>query len=345
MQRAALESRELGWSVIPIAPMRKDRPLVKWAQYQNELPSDRDLTRWFQDPRTNMAVITGQVSNGLVIVDCDDAAPSTDWTETVVSKSGRQEGVGYHFFYRSQKKMTTSRFDWGEIRGEGAYTVMPPSIHPSGNPYSWYIAPSAAEIGLLPRDLVVEASSHTPSSSRSGRSQNANTNISSTSLDTAALPPNGSWSSYYCDPKAVLRVAEAIGVHAPLKTNFHCVLPGHEECNPSAVLYPNRKGFFVYVDNHVKDRHLVYTLPEVRASLAYRKPTKLHPKPQPGASEHSWKQVSCNPCRLMPSSSSTVPRRHEWSTKGFSLYSHANGTSITALRLRLLETSPQPGVG
>jgi hypothetical protein len=276
IQRAAFESRELGWSVIPIAPRRKDRPLVKWAQYQNELPSDRDLTKWFRDPRTNMAVITGQVSNGLVIVDCDDAAPSTDWTETVVSKSGREEGLGYHLFYRSPKKTATHRFDWGEIRGEGGYTVMPPSIHPSGNPYSWYIAPSESEIGLLPRDLVAEATPRTPYSSSGRRSENANTNTSSNSLDTAALPPEGSWSSYYCDPKAVLRVAEVMGVTAPLKTNFHCVLPGHDEFNPSAVLYPNRKGFFVYLDNHLRDRHLVYTLPEVRASLAYGKATTLN---------------------------------------------------------------------
>jgi hypothetical protein len=276
MQRAALESRELGWSVIPIAPKSKNRPLVKWTQYQRELPSQRELMKWFSDPRRNMAVISGQVSNDLVIVDCDDAAPNSDWTETVVSKSGREEGLGYHLFYRSPKKTATRRFGWGEIRGEGGYTVMPPSIHPSGNPYSWYISPSETEIARLPRDLLVEATSHSFTRRPGGRTRNTNTNTSSNSLDTVALPPEGSWSSYYCDPKAVLRVAEVMGVTAPLKTNFHCVLPGHDECNPSAVLYPNQKGFFVYLDNHVKDRHLVYTLPEVRASFAYETPTKLN---------------------------------------------------------------------
>jgi hypothetical protein len=72
-------------------------------------------------------------------------------------------------------------------------------------------------------------------------------------------------------------VAETMGIDVPLKQNFHCILPGHEECNPSAALCSNWRGFIVYFDNHVKDRRLVYTLSEVRASLAYGKPTRLNP--------------------------------------------------------------------
>jgi hypothetical protein len=45
VQRAALEARDRGWSVIPLAPRSKNQPRVKWARYQQELPSQRDVTR------------------------------------------------------------------------------------------------------------------------------------------------------------------------------------------------------------------------------------------------------------------------------------------------------------
>jgi Bifunctional DNA primase/polymerase, N-terminal len=178
MQRAGLQARERDWPVIPLAPGTKNRPLVEWTPYQTRLPTELELVRWFNDPTTNMAVITGQVSSGLIIVDCDDSAPDADWTQTVVSKSGREEGVGYHFFYRSIQEAQTQRFEWGEIRGERSYTVIPPSVHPSGKKYSWYISPDQESIGVLPKDLVAAASTvHHPARRQSGPTPNGNTYI------------------------------------------------------------------------------------------------------------------------------------------------------------------------
>ena len=57
-------------------------------------------------------------------------------------------------------------------------------------------------------------------------------------------------------------------------TSFHCILPGHQESNPSATLYRHpQSGVWLYKDHH-RDG-LCYTLADVRASLAAGEAVKL----------------------------------------------------------------------
>jgi hypothetical protein len=65
---------------------------------------------------------------------------------------------------------------------------------------------------------------------------------------------------------------------------FSCVLPGHEEAHPSASLHWDpHTGALQYRDWHAKNGVAWYTLPDVRASLAFGQALRLH-----GPSVATW---------------------------------------------------------
>ena len=68
--KAALYYREkLNYSVIPVGPNKK--PLVEWKEYQEILPSPGEIREWWlKYPEANIGVVTGKVSN-IVVVDID----------------------------------------------------------------------------------------------------------------------------------------------------------------------------------------------------------------------------------------------------------------------------------
>jgi hypothetical protein len=103
---------------------------------------------WRENPSYNVAVATGPVSKVFVLdVDGLDAEASLRKLEeqhgplpgTVESVTPR----GRHIFFRCEN--TTIRNSAGrlapglDIRGDGGYIVLPPSIHPSGRPYVWSV--------------------------------------------------------------------------------------------------------------------------------------------------------------------------------------------------------------
>ena len=46
----------LGWSVIPMQPRGK-RPLIRWARFQRQRPTDEDVEHWFARwPDANVGV-------------------------------------------------------------------------------------------------------------------------------------------------------------------------------------------------------------------------------------------------------------------------------------------------
>jgi hemoglobin len=68
--RAALRYRAWGWLVVPIEPRGK-RPLVRWEEFQQRLPSEAEITAWLARwPDAGVGIVTGSVSR-LVVVDVD----------------------------------------------------------------------------------------------------------------------------------------------------------------------------------------------------------------------------------------------------------------------------------
>jgi hypothetical protein len=57
--------------------------------------------------------------------------------------------------FASDREVPTRAFPWGEIRGEGAYAVLPPSVHQSGLEYEWRVSLDESE--FAPCDALLEA--------------------------------------------------------------------------------------------------------------------------------------------------------------------------------------------
>ena len=122
----------IGWSLIPIGDNK--RPLGKWRQYQQEAAGMAQVEQWSKHPKLcGWAVVTGKVSN-LVILDLDNgsAFDTSTLPFTVQSKTG-SGGSHYFFLYPTNVavKNTTGLIDKTDVRGQGGYAILPPSLHPS----------------------------------------------------------------------------------------------------------------------------------------------------------------------------------------------------------------------
>lgn len=156
---SALEYLDRGWSIIPIK-LDSKRPAIKWHEYQDRLPTEEEVTTWFEKwPDAGVAIITGAIS-GVVVVDCDSndalhAAFDAGMRSPVRVKTKR----GTHLYFthprdgirRGPRAGVNSRgADWPRIdgldfRGDGSYALLPPTSN-----YSWDIG-----IGLDIEDAPV----------------------------------------------------------------------------------------------------------------------------------------------------------------------------------------------
>jgi hypothetical protein len=149
--------RTLGCHPVPVLPGTK-RPAVDWKPYQVEPPSDAQITAWWTDkPNAGVALVMGR---GAFAVDLDggDAAVQllreAGVTLPANAPRSRTGGGGYHVLQRGTVndavaiiKDDTREHCQVDIRGKGII-VVPPTIHPSGTPYQWDVAP--VEVAQLP---------------------------------------------------------------------------------------------------------------------------------------------------------------------------------------------------
>ena len=153
----AMYYRGIGWSPFPIK--RADKiPLVRWEKYQTEIASEKQIREWrTQFSEASVGVATGKVS-GIVVVDVEAGGSTKDLPATVCAKTG---GGGFHFFYKHPSvpvKNAVRIREKTDIRGDGGYVVVPPSLHKSGNRYEWIVSPDDAELGECPRWILEKCS-------------------------------------------------------------------------------------------------------------------------------------------------------------------------------------------
>lgn len=150
-RQAAMDYNDRGWAPIPLRARSKE-PSVKW---KNFTISDNGYGAFV--PEGNIGVRLGQASNGLVDIDLD-------WSEASIIAGqilrdlpcfGRPSSPHSHYLFKVQGDMKSSKFALpaslkglpglpdehalcvAEIRGEGAQTMFPPSMHPSGEMVAW----------------------------------------------------------------------------------------------------------------------------------------------------------------------------------------------------------------
>jgi hypothetical protein len=138
MLDAALKLLDSGLSIIPV---KGKIPAVKWERYQHERATREEAESWFSDPAMGVGVVTGAISN-LVVLDIDvkGHAPISDpatWvyahgltpTLTVQTPSG---GLHQYFTHPGTPVPNAARFTTigglpCDIRGDGGFVVAPPS--------------------------------------------------------------------------------------------------------------------------------------------------------------------------------------------------------------------------
>lgn len=141
---AALWYDRMEWAVIPVWGKVAAE---EWQPYTKERPTESQLREWFggRYRKANIGVILGPVSGDLACRDFDtqesweafrrDRSDLAHTLPTVATSSG-----GHAYF---KAKTRTKTLDDGEIRGEGGYCVLPPSVHESGIIYRWEREPGA----------------------------------------------------------------------------------------------------------------------------------------------------------------------------------------------------------
>lgn len=153
----AWEYTDNGWCVFPLYPHSKQPyrellPIVdgrpSWGPFQSQTAPEAMLERWSEVGEMNLAMATGQAS-GIVVLDADgDEAVAWCNKHGLTSPVAVKTGKGYHYYYSHPGGQVANRGKmWGrkdlQLRGDGGYVVMPPSIHENGHQYTWAFAPGA----------------------------------------------------------------------------------------------------------------------------------------------------------------------------------------------------------
>jgi len=134
-----------GWPVLPLAPEAKT-PITKHGFKDASTDPDQLREWWHEHPDANIGVATG-AAGGIVVIDIDSEAGAAKWdelqelygpVETLSARSGREHGRHLFFQYPSGKVKTRGKiFDGIDIKADGGYIVVAPSVHPNGRPYRW----------------------------------------------------------------------------------------------------------------------------------------------------------------------------------------------------------------
>jgi hypothetical protein len=161
--KAALHYASLGWHVFPIKAGLKT-PATKNGFKDATTDAGQIATWWLNNPNANVAVACGDKS-GVYVVDIDvDESKGTDGfksiqeaglacPETVCQKTPRG---GSHFFYVNTQPIgcKVNMLPGVDIRGNGGYVLLPPSISKDGGAYTWIASPGEVAFAVYPSGLV-----------------------------------------------------------------------------------------------------------------------------------------------------------------------------------------------
>ena len=139
---AARELLRRGGIPIPVPARQKAPNLPGW---QHLKVNEADIPRWFEG-EGNIGLLLGEPSGGLVDVDldCPEAMRlAVAFLPHTAMRHGRAGKPNSHWYYRVEDALAPQKFtapDGGcllELRSTGQQTIVPPSIHPSGEPLHW----------------------------------------------------------------------------------------------------------------------------------------------------------------------------------------------------------------
>jgi hypothetical protein len=143
--RAALAyALELDWPVFPVKPRGKE-PLTKHG-YKDATVDEAQIRAWWKQwPDANIGIPTGIK---FWVLDIDPRNGGEESLEALINKHGPltntlqqiSGGGGRHYLFQlpDQQVIKNGTLAQGiDVKGEGGYILVAPSIHPSGKPYTW----------------------------------------------------------------------------------------------------------------------------------------------------------------------------------------------------------------
>ena len=150
---SAKEYVNKGVVIVPLKPRSKYNFSIKSFKKTIRTIEEAESV-WSLCTKANISAPTSKKYNNWIVLDIDvkngingvdrikEIIRENDLSlpRTAVSKSG---SGGFHCYYRNIKDSTVASSDGRslgiDIRAEKAYIILPPSIHFSGNQYSWFI--------------------------------------------------------------------------------------------------------------------------------------------------------------------------------------------------------------
>jgi hypothetical protein len=156
---AAIAYAQLGWNVFPCKPKTKE-PATKHGV--KDATTDEAVIRawWKKWPDANVALACGK-SSGVYVVDVDyeEGTSEDGWkdleefpTLPATIRQNTPRG-GAHFIYKCDENppRNMNKFRGGiDIRGDGYYIMLSPSVHPNGKVYAWAGSPWDTEAAEFP---------------------------------------------------------------------------------------------------------------------------------------------------------------------------------------------------
>jgi hypothetical protein len=156
---------EKKWSVIPVRPGDKKPKLGKneVLPYREKFATDEELQRWFSDPKVNVGIITGKLSN-LFVVDLDKSKDHYQeenallhFGDNINTPIAETPSGGNHLYFTYPGKGITigeNILPAIDYRGEGGYVVAPPSVNGYGNAYSWIQSLTDYTLADVPHSFI-----------------------------------------------------------------------------------------------------------------------------------------------------------------------------------------------
>jgi hypothetical protein len=170
--RAALEYAARGWSVFPChtptcdgcscgrgdCPSTGKHPRTRNGVHDATTERATVAAWWRRWPQANIGVATGATS-GIVVIDLDarhggdEAWRTLTGDRTPIEAPVVTTGAGWHLWFAHQGSPVSNsvgRLGAGiDVRGDGGYVIVPPSLHHSGRRYRWR-RPPREQLPVLP---------------------------------------------------------------------------------------------------------------------------------------------------------------------------------------------------
>lgn len=133
--------------------------MTNWLQYTRTRAPKAVVENWFNTlSRAGVGVVTGRISN-MVVLDVES------WCKTPIEEIlkkyptqmiARSGSGGYHLFYQYPTNVAkvsnrVGLFEGADLRADGGFIVLPPTVHPNGNRYEWV---KRGPLGAFPMALL-----------------------------------------------------------------------------------------------------------------------------------------------------------------------------------------------